>query len=121
MKQLTRETLKGDAHFEQLREDAVVLDIFVAYLEQAEHVDLLFHIVDVYTYWNTANHVGLSRFINRHVALSTDVPFKLRILDRFIEIFENGAVSKACVHPLDSRGSSCPSLVPGPRSRYRKR
>lgn len=40
---------EGEAHFQQLREDAVVLDIFVAYLEQAEHVDLLFHIVDVYT------------------------------------------------------------------------
>ncbi|KAK4700569.1 transformation/transcription domain-associated protein, partial [Phenoliferia sp. Uapishka_3] len=85
----------GDAHFQQLREDAVVLDIFVAYLEQAEHVDLLFHIVDVYTYFNSSNHVALSRFLNKRVALTTDVAFKLRILDRFIEIFENTAVSKA--------------------------
>ena len=36
------------AHLEQLREDAVVLAIFVACLEQVEHVDLLFHIFDVY-------------------------------------------------------------------------
>ncbi|KAM0751100.1 hypothetical protein T439DRAFT_380110 [Meredithblackwellia eburnea MCA 4105] len=85
----------GDPHFQQLREDSIVLEIFVAYLQQAEHVDLLFHIVDVFTYWNSANHVGLLRFLNKHVALSTDVPLKLRILDRFIEIFETPAVSKA--------------------------
>lgn len=90
-----RLAMEGEEHFQQLREDAVVLDIFVAYLEQAEHIDLLFHIVDVYTYWNSANHVALSRFLNRHVALSIDVPFKRRILDRFVEIFENTEVSKA--------------------------
>lgn len=90
-----RVNAEGDLHFQQLREDAVVLEIFMAHLQQAENIDLLFHIVDVYTFWNSANHVALSRFLNRHVALSTDVAFKRKILDRFIDIYENDAVAKA--------------------------
>ncbi|SGY18766.1 BQ5605_C014g07468 [Microbotryum silenes-dioicae] len=86
---------EGDAHFQQLREDAVVLDIFIAYLEQAEHIDLLFHVVDAFTFWNSANLTVLTRFLNQHVALSHDVKFKRTILDRFIDIFENPAVAKA--------------------------
>lgn len=87
--------MEGDPHFQQLREDAVMVEIFLAYLEQAQHIDLLFHIVDSYTFWNSANHTVLSRFLNKHVALSTNVPFKRAILDRFVEIFENTAVPKA--------------------------
>lgn len=90
-----RLSAEGDLHFQQLREDALVIDIFVSYLKQAEHVDLLFHVVDVFTFSNTANHVALSRFLTRHVALSTDVPFKRRVLERFLDIFENTAVTKA--------------------------
>lgn len=86
---------QGDLHFQQLREDALVLDIFIAFLKQSEHIDLLFHIVDVFTYWNSADHTALSRFLNQHVALSTNVPFKRLILDRFIDIFENAAVTPA--------------------------
>jgi transformation/transcription domain-associated protein len=86
---------QGDLHFEQLREDALILDIFVAYLKQAENIDILFHIVDVYTYNNSADHTALSRFINQHVALSANVAFKRQILDRFIDIYENVDVSKA--------------------------
>lgn len=86
---------QGDLHFQQLREDSLILDIFIAYLKQSEHIDLLFHIVDVFTYWNSADHTALSRFLNQHVALSTNVPFKRLILDRFIDIFENTAVTPA--------------------------
>ena len=86
---------EGEAHFQQLREDALILDIFIAYLEQREHVDLLFHIVDVFTYWNSANHSALCRFLNTHVALSTNLELKKAVLTRFIDIFENEAVTKA--------------------------
>ena len=86
---------QGDLHFQQLREDALVLDIFIAFLKQSVHIDLLFHIVDIFTYWNSADHTALSRFLNQHVALSTNVNFKRLILDRFIDIFENAAVTPA--------------------------
>lgn len=92
-----RVVAEGELQFQQLREDAVVLNIFMDYLRQAENIDLLFHVVDVYTYNNAANHTALSRFLTKHVALSTDVDFKRRILDRFVSgaIFGNNGVSKA--------------------------
>lgn len=86
---------EGDSHFQQLREDAVLLDIFMAHLKQAENIDLLFHIVDVYIYSNSANRVALSRFLNRHVALSTDMAFKKKILERFLDVYGNDQVGKA--------------------------
>ncbi|GAA5967961.1 hypothetical protein JCM21900_003879 [Sporobolomyces salmonicolor] len=90
-----RLAMQGTPHVQQLKEDAVVVEIFIAYLEQAEHIDLLFHVVDSYTYSTSADHTVLSRFLNRHVALSTNVAFKRAILDRFIDIFENAGVTKA--------------------------
>lgn len=91
----TRLSEQGERHFEQLREDAVLLDIFVSFLKQAENVDILFHIVDVYTYNNASDHSALSRFINEHVALNTNVEFKRRILDRFIDVYTTEDVTHA--------------------------
>ncbi|GJN92776.1 hypothetical protein Rhopal_005814-T1 [Rhodotorula paludigena] len=86
---------QGIPHVQQLKEDAVVVDIFVAYLEQAEHIDLLFHLVEAYTYLTSADHTALSRFLNRHVALSDSVSFRRQILDRFLDIYENPGVTNA--------------------------
>lgn len=46
----TRLKLQGVPHIQQLKEDAVIVDIFIAYLQQEEHIDLLFHLVEAYTY-----------------------------------------------------------------------
>ncbi|KAK4051001.1 transcription-associated protein 1 [Microbotryomycetes sp. JL201] len=89
----SRLALEGDPHFSQLREDEVVLQIFIAFLEKAEHIDLVFHVIDAFTFWNSANLTVLGRFINQHVALSTNVTFKRAVLDRFIEIYVNAAVT----------------------------
>ncbi|KAK4050349.1 transcription-associated protein 1 [Microbotryomycetes sp. JL221] len=89
----SRLAMEGDPHFAQLREDEVVLQIFVAFLEKAEHIDLVFHVIDAFTFWNSANLTALGRFINQHVALSTNVAFKRAVLDRFIEIYVNAAVT----------------------------
>ncbi|GAA5934352.1 histone acetyltransferase TRA1 [Sporobolomyces koalae] len=90
-----RLAMQGLAHVQQLKEDAVVVEIFISFLEQAEHIDLLFHVVDSYTYSTSADHTVLSRFLNRHVALSSNVTFKRAVLDRFIDIFENSGVTDA--------------------------
>lgn len=45
----TRLKIQGVPHVQQLKEDAVVVEIFIAYLQQEEHVDLLFHLVEAYT------------------------------------------------------------------------
>ncbi|GAA5986698.1 hypothetical protein JCM10908_003861 [Rhodotorula pacifica] len=91
----TRLKIQGVPHVQQLKEDSVVVDIFIAYLQQEEHVDLLFHLVEAYTYPTSADHTVLSRFLNSHVALSEDVGLRRRILDRFIDIYENPAVTQA--------------------------
>ena len=90
-----RLALQGMPHIQQLKEDAVVVQIFISFLEQAEHIDLLFHVVDSYTYSTSADHTVLSRFLNRHVALSSNVAFKRAVLARFIDIFENSGVTNA--------------------------
>ncbi|GAA5832957.1 hypothetical protein JCM3766R1_000374 [Sporobolomyces carnicolor] len=90
-----RLAMQGLPHLQQLKEDAVVVEVFIAFLEQAEHIDLLFHVVDSYTYSTSADHSVLSRFLNRHVALCSNIPFKRAVLDRFIDIFENSGVTNA--------------------------
>ncbi|GAA6061309.1 hypothetical protein JCM10212_005423 [Sporobolomyces blumeae] len=90
-----RLAMQGLPHVQQLKEDAVIVEIFISFLEQAEHIDLLFHVVDSYTYTTSADHTVLSRFLNRHVALSTNVAFRRAVLDRFIDIFENSGVTHA--------------------------
>ncbi|GAA5857110.1 hypothetical protein JCM5353_001350, partial [Sporobolomyces roseus] len=90
-----RLALQGMPHVQQLKEDAVIVQIFISFLEQAEHIDLLFHVVDSYTYSTSADHTVLSRFLNRHVALSSNVAFKRAVLARFIDIFENSGVTNA--------------------------
>ncbi|GAA6004124.1 hypothetical protein JCM10207_002438 [Rhodosporidiobolus poonsookiae] len=89
----SRLRMQGTPHVQQLKEDAVVVDIFIAFLEQSEHIDLLFHVVESYTYPTSADLTVLSRFLNRHVALSTNVAFKRSILERFLDIFENVGVT----------------------------
>ncbi|GAA5983547.1 hypothetical protein JCM5350_000270 [Sporobolomyces pararoseus] len=90
-----RLAMQGVPHVQQLKEDAVVVEIFISFLGQAEHIDLLFHVVDSYTYSTSADHTVLSRFLNRHVALSSNTTFKRAVLDRFIDIFENSGVTNA--------------------------
>ncbi|BGP26145.1 transcription-associated protein 1 [Rhodotorula toruloides] len=84
---------QGIPHVQQLKEDQVVVEIFVAYLEQAEHIDLLFHLVEAYTYLTSADHTALSRFLTRHVALNENVAFRRQVLDRFLDIFDNENVA----------------------------
>ncbi|BGP49947.1 transcription-associated protein 1 [Rhodotorula kratochvilovae] len=91
----TRLRRQGLPHVQQLKEDAVVVEVFMQYLEQVEHIDLLFHLVEAYTYLTSADHTALSRFINRHVALSTSLDFRRQILDRFLDIYENPVVKSA--------------------------
>lgn len=45
----TRLKIQGVPHVQQLKEDSVVVEIFISYLQQEEHVDLLFHLVEAYT------------------------------------------------------------------------
>jgi transformation/transcription domain-associated protein len=85
----------GEAHALQLAEDSQVLEIFVAFLRQAEYIDLLFHVVDVFTVRTPADHSALFRFFYEHVTTSKNVPFKQRVLGRFFDIFENAAVTQA--------------------------
>ncbi|GAA5937574.1 hypothetical protein JCM10213_008398 [Rhodosporidiobolus nylandii] len=87
--------MQGAPHVQQLKEDAVVVEVFIAFLKQAEHIDLLFHVVESYTYPSSADHTVLTRFLNQHVALSTKLPFKRAILERFLDIFENVGVTNA--------------------------
>ncbi|GAA5864979.1 hypothetical protein JCM8547_004259 [Rhodosporidiobolus lusitaniae] len=91
----SRLRLQGVPHVQQLKEDAIIVEIFISYLEQADHIDLLFHVVESYTYPSSADHTVLSRFLNKHVALSTKLPFKRLILERFLDIFENSGVTNA--------------------------
>ncbi|GAA6030453.1 hypothetical protein JCM8097_009114 [Rhodosporidiobolus ruineniae] len=91
----SRLRMQGVPHVQQLKEDAVVVEIFIAFLEQEEHIDLLFHVVESYTYPSSADHTVLSRFLNKHVALSDKVKFKRAILERFLDIFENTGVTNA--------------------------
>jgi len=91
----TRLRRQGLPHVQQLKEDAVVVEVFTGYLEQVEHIDLLFHLVEAYTYLTSADHTALSRFLNRHVALSTSLDFRRQVLDRFLDIYENPVVKSA--------------------------
>lgn len=87
--------MQGVQHLQQLKEDAIMVEIFISYLEQKDHIDLLFHVVEAYTYPSSADHTVLSRFLNKHIALSTRLPFKRSVLDRFLDIFENSGVTAA--------------------------
>ncbi|GAA5822515.1 hypothetical protein JCM11251_006364 [Rhodosporidiobolus azoricus] len=87
--------MQGTPHLQQLKEDEVVVEIFLKYLEQKEHIDLLFHLVDVYTYYTSADHTALSRFLVKHVALSDKLVFKRAILERFLDIYDNAGVANA--------------------------
>ncbi|GAA5907251.1 hypothetical protein JCM6882_008402 [Rhodosporidiobolus microsporus] len=91
----SRLRMQGTPHVQQLKEDGVVIEIFLQYLEQTEHIDLLFHVVEAYTYYTSADHTVLSRFLVKHVALSDKLPFKRLILERFLDIFENGNVTNS--------------------------
>jgi transformation/transcription domain-associated protein len=94
-KRRQRLNMIGDGHSQQLAEDSAMLDIFIAFLRQSEYIDLLFHVVDVFTVRSATDHSALLRFFYGHVTTSKDVPFKQRVLGRFFDIFENAAVSQA--------------------------
>lgn len=49
----------------------------------------------LYSYSTSADLTALSRFLNSHVALSEDVELRRRVLDRFLDIYENPAVTQA--------------------------
>jgi transformation/transcription domain-associated protein len=100
-----------------------MLDVFFAFLRQAQHIDLLFHIVDIYTFRSPTDHASLSRFIYEHVVCQRNLGFKREILRRFVEIFESPSVSqehktmalRAIVNPIllmaASRGQEEANLI----------
>lgn len=77
----------------------------------------------MYTFRSPTDYTALSRFFFQHVVSSRDIPFKQRILYRFVEIFESPSVSQEhktmalryVVNPIlsmaESRGKEEATLV----------
>ncbi|GAA96948.1 uncharacterized protein L969DRAFT_90354 [Mixia osmundae IAM 14324] len=114
---------QGISHMSQLAEDAAFLDIFLIYLRQAEHIDLLFRMLDVYTWRCPSDRFALTRFYYETIAKSTDIAFRTRILSRFLDIFadktmpqsQKTAALRVIINPMlyvaFSRGNSEAGLV----------
>lgn len=85
---------QGEANNQQLREDGVIVELFTSHLRRVEHIDILFHLCDVFQYPVAQDRTSLRRFLIEHVALSRNQTFKRALLDRFVDIFENRNVTK---------------------------
>lgn len=89
---------EGQDHLDQVTEDAVLLDVFLAVLKQKPDIDLLFHMASVYTFRTTCEHIKLSRFYYEDICKSTDVAMKRRILERWIDLIETSTTSVTAEH-----------------------
>ena len=84
---------EGQAHLDQMAEDTVLLDVFLAILRQKPDIDLLFHMASIYTYRHACEHIKLSRFYYEEICASKDVPMKRRILERWIDLIQTSSVT----------------------------
>ncbi|KAH9809005.1 hypothetical protein DFH28DRAFT_1037181 [Melampsora americana] len=86
-----------DARITQMKEDAVSLEIMMSCIKikPMANIDLLFHMADVLGGDRSIEYCYITRFYHENVLTSSDLPYKTAVLNRFLDIVNNGDVTPA--------------------------
>lgn len=84
----------------QQRESVHLVDVLCTYLKQVPSVEAYFQLLDVFTYKTSVDFTPTLRFIYEHLAMKGNMSLKREIFGRFIQLFEDRAMSQA--HKIQS-------------------
>ena len=73
----------------------LLLELFMMSLRQQQHIPLLFHIVEAYEIRSSIERQQVSFFLYQQVALQSDVKYRREVLEQFIQLYEDDAVTWA--------------------------